>query len=58
MKWLKALKVAVKVGSIVADVAVKNPNNALLRDKAKAAVDGIIDTLEEKPKEPKAPVKL
>jgi adenosine/AMP kinase len=48
MKWLKVLKAVVKVGSVVADVAVKNPQNAILRDKAKDAVIGVIDSLEDK----------
>jgi adenosine/AMP kinase len=46
MKWLKVLKAVVKVGSVVADVAVKNPQNAILRNKAKDAVIGVIDSLD------------
>lgn len=46
MKWLKVLKAVVKVGGVVADVAVKNPQNAILRDKAKDAVIGVIDSLD------------
>jgi hypothetical protein len=50
MEWLKWLKKSLKIGLIVADVAIKNPEKQKALDKVSDIINPVLDELEDEPK--------